>query len=216
MSELAYFMDLELETEGQTLHPRPETEILVEKTLEIIKETKNSKAIYDILDIGTGSGNIAISLTKHSHSSRMVALDICENALRIAQKNADKYGIKNRIKFIKSNVFDGLSSVFRDSFDLIVSNPPYVSREDFKALPERVKEDPYRALYGGLDGMNFYRKIVKGAPYFLKKGGGLLMEIGYGQAQAVKAILENSGCFTCEAIYDDYAHIERIVRAKLK
>ncbi|MFH1380968.1 MAG: tRNA (adenine(22)-N(1))-methyltransferase TrmK, partial [Candidatus Omnitrophota bacterium] len=118
MNSKAYFMDFELETEGKTLFPRFETEILVEKAIEIIKENKASQAEYNILDIGTGSGNIAISLTKYAHSSKMVALDICDDALRIAKKNAEKYGLEKRIKFIKSNVFSGLSSLDKNFFDL--------------------------------------------------------------------------------------------------
>ncbi len=191
---MAYFLDFELETEGLTFHPRPETELLVEKAVELISNRSLSaeaylqrgfsvaKKEYRILDIGTGCGNIAISLTRYLPSSRITASDISGTALCVARENAKRYGAEERIEFVKSNLFENIKGRYNAFFDLIISNPPYISLEEFSSLPEKVKGDPYLALYGGIDGMDFYRKIVKKAPLYLKRGGILLMEIGYNQS----------------------------------
>ncbi|UCD55832.1 MAG: peptide chain release factor N(5)-glutamine methyltransferase [Candidatus Omnitrophota bacterium] len=222
---MAYFLDFELETEGLTFHPRPETELLVEKAVELISKEDLSSEAYPrrnsslakedsrILDIGTGCGNIAISLIKYLPLSRITALDISDTALRAARENAKRYGAEERIEFIKSNLFENLKGRGNALFDLIISNPPYISLEEFSLLPEKVKRDPYLALYGGRDGMDFYRKIVKGAPGYLKRGGILLMEIGYDQSAAVKYMLDSSGIFKDVEIYKDYSGIDRIIKA---
>lgn len=209
MNNTAYFLDFELETEGLTFHPRPETELLVGKAVELV-----SKVNSRILDIGTGCGNIAISLIKYLPSSRITALDISDTALRAARENAKKYGVEERIEFVKSNLFENIKGRYKAFFDLIISNPPYISLEEFSSLPEKVKGDPYLALYGGIDGMDFYRKIVKKAPLYLKRGGILLMEIGYNQSAAVKYMLDSSGVFKDIEIYKDYSGIDRIIKAR--
>lgn len=208
----APFMDFEFETGGVTLYPRPETELLVEKAEELLPEGPGN-----ILDIGTGCGNIAISLTKYIPSSKIVALDVSVEALRIARENARAEGVAGKIEFINSDLFEGIRKKrYCNFFDLIISNPPYISLDDFSSLPPEVKNDPYIALYGGRDGLDFYRKITEGAVLFLKKRGMLLMEIGYAQARAVKEILKGSGSFREMEIYRDYAGIERIVKASLR
>ena len=166
------------------------------------------------MDIGTGCGDIAISLTKYIPSSRMVATDISGTALRIAGKNASKYGVENRIEFIKSNLFNGIERThFCDFFDLIISNPPYVSLEDIASLSAETKEDPYIALYGGRDGLDFYRRIIGASHMFLKENGILLMEMGYNQSEDIKAMLDKSGIFQAIEIYKDYSGINRIIKA---
>jgi len=212
MKNAAFFMDFELDTKEGAFFPRPETELLVEKACELL--SKNKASFLNILDIGTGSGNIAISLTKYIPSSKIVALDISQTALRIAKKNATKYKLAERISFIKSNLLNGLDKSYRDSFDLVVSNPPYISFKDFLTLPKEVKNDPYIALYGGKDGLNFYREIIEKAPSYMKKDSFLLLEIGYDQKDSVKNILEQNKNFCDINIYKDYSGIDRIVSAK--
>lgn len=204
-------MDFEFKTENVSFHPRFETEILVEKALEAQSLKKNAP---NILDIGTGCGNIAISLTKYIPSSRIVALDISDTALRVAAENAAKYGVDDRIEFIRSDLFGNIRTRYRNFFDLIISNPPYVSLEDFSSLPAEVKDDPYIALYGGRDGLGIYRRIIKEARIYLKREGVLLVEVGYGQSRSVKDMLSRSGVFSDEEIYKDYSGIERIVSAR--
>ncbi len=209
---MPHFMDFELDTENSTFCPRFETEILVEKAVALLSATGN---VSCILDIGTGCGNIAISLTKYFPFCKIVASDISDTALWIAKKNAARYGVENRIEFIKSDIFTGIPKSYVNLFDLIISNPPYVTLADFSSLPPAVKDEPYSALYGGRDGMLFYRKIIKGAVRFLKKGGILLMEIGYGQAADIKQLLETSGSFRRIEVYKDYNLIERIIKAEI-
>jgi len=207
-------MDFEFETENAVLYPRPETEILVEKAIDLFLGHVESDSKPAILDVGTGCGNIAISLTKYIPSGKIVALDISDTALRVAESNAITHGVRERIVFLKSNLFENIEKSYENYFDLIISNPPYVSLEDFSSLSGEVKSDPYIALYGGTDGMDFYRRIVRESPAFLKRGGILLMETGYNQAEAVKTFLENSGNFCDICVYKDYANIDRIIKAR--
>ncbi len=211
----AYFMDFTLDTHNSTFRPRPETELLVEKTLILLKKIKKNTPNPAILDIGTGSGNIAISLTKYDSSSKIVGLDMSESALYAASCNAREAGVDKNIKFIKSNLFDSLPDAFNTYFDIIVSNPPYISLNDLKEAHSSVKDDPYLALYGGLDGLKFYRAIIGAAPRFLKPGGTLIMEIGYDQSEQVNKLLIDSGYFSGIEVYKDYAGIDRIVKTEL-
>jgi len=214
MSTIAHFMDFELETEGLAFYPRPETEILVEKAIEHLRHSKKDSSGPRILDIGTGSGNIAISLTKYIPSSRIVALDVTDAPLRVARRNALRCGVSERIDFVKSDLFRGLGGGYRNFFDMIISNPPYITLRDFRdELPDEVKKDPYIALYGGKDGLEFYRRIAKDSGAYLREEGSLLMEIGYDQAGSVSAILKESGNFSGTEIYKDYSGINRIIKA---
>lgn len=207
------FMDLELLTEGLTFYPRPETELLVEKAAELINNSKNNDGECTILDIGTGSGNIAISLTKYISSSRIIGLDISEAAITVARKNADRAGVADKVRFIKSNLFEKMVSDFDGYFNMIVSNPPYISLKDFYELPENVKEDPYIALYGGRDGLDFYREIIDKSPRVLRKNGFIIMEIGYDQGESVKKIFEKNGEFNFIELFKDYSGLDRMVKA---
>jgi len=209
----AHFLDFEFKTENLTFYPRPETELLVERAVDLLSKKKEHDAPYRILDIGTGCGNIAISLTKYLPSSRITASDISDTALRAAGENAKKYGVEESIEFVKSNLFENIKGLYGKAFDLIISNPPYISLEELSSLPGEVKLDPYLALYGGRDGMGFYRRIIKEAPAFLKKDGMLLMEIGYNQSESVRHMLDSSNVFKDVEIYKDYADIPRIVKA---
>jgi len=209
-----HFMDFKLDTEKGAFTPRFETEILVEKAIRLIDKRKPVSRKLNILDIGTGSGNIAISLTKYIPSSRLVALDISDTALRVAKKNAARYGLESSIEFISSDLFENIRQYSNEYFDIIISNPPYISLEDFLSLPIEVKDDPYVALFGGKDGLKFYRRIVKESPEYLKKGGILLMEIGYNQSRDVTCIIEESHAYGDVEIYKDYSGVDRIIKAE--
>ena len=177
------FMKLEYYVNEDVLIPRPDTECLVE---EVIKKA-NTYNLKNILDIGTGSGAIAISLAKYIEGSQIVASDINDKALQIAKKNAKINKVEKQIYFLKSDLFKRIPN---SKFDIIVSNPPYIKREEIRKLHKDVQNEPKIALDGGWDGLDFYRKIAKDAPKYLKNKGYLCFEIGYDQREDVCNILE--------------------------
>lgn len=201
------FMGLDFKLSSDTLIPRGDTECLVETVLDYIKKS----ASKTVLDIGTGSGAIIISLAVLGGISG-TALDISEGALAMAKENAVLNGVADKISFIKSNVFENVQG----SFDIIVSNPPYIEREVIPTLDRQVKDfEPVRALDGGTDGLDFYRIITKNAHSFLNKGGLLAFEIGYNQGDAVSSLMENTG-FTQVTVGKDLAGLDRTVCGRLK
>ena len=176
------FMKMDFFVNENVLIPRPDTEILVEEVIKIAEKFSHPK----ILDLCTGSGAIAISLYKNIPGSDIYAVDISEKALEVAKINAKR--LKAKIKIIKSNLFEELK---KDKFDIIVSNPPYIKNEDIQYLSDEVKKEPEIALNGGIDGLDFYRKISKQAIDYLKLGSYLCFEIGYDQKIDVIEIIEN-------------------------
>ena len=155
------FMKMNFYVNKDVLIPRADTEILVEEVIQIAKKIKAKK----ILDIGTGSGAIAISLAKYIKDSQITAIDISRKALEIAEQNAKKNEVDKKIAFLSSNLFEQLP---KEKYDIIVSNPPYIKREIIKTLDEEVQQEPNMALDGGWDGLDFYRKIVHQSYEFLK------------------------------------------------
>ncbi len=189
------------------LAPRPETELLVGKTLHFVKNGDK------VLDLCTGSGCIAISLEKFLEEKDIIAhidaVDISHKALKVAKKNA-KLNSSN-VNFIKSDLFENL----KEKYDIIVSNPPYINKEDMRALDIEVKKyDPALALYGGEDGLEFYKKIIESCKNYLSNNGIILFEIGINQENDVAKMLENKGFKT--EIVKDYSGINRIVIGYLK
>ncbi len=175
------FMKMDFYVDENVLIPRPDTEILVEEVINIAKRMDKPK----ILDLCTGSGAIAISIAKNVPNAQVYAVDISEKALDIADKNAHR--LEAKVKFIKSDLFKNLKNM---KFDIIVSNPPYIKKEDIKFLSEDVQKEPQIALDGGFDGLDFYRKISKQAIDYLKFGSFLCFEIGYNQKDEVKEIID--------------------------
>ena len=174
--------------------------------------TPNSKLI---LDLCTGSGCIAISLAKEIPNTRVFAVDISEKALDVARENAERYDVADRITFLNGDLFEPLNGL-NIKADIIVSNPPYISKKMFQELQPEVKDyEPVTALYGGGDGLDFYRRIVSEAPAYLAQGGYLMLELGYGQVDKVKRVLENS-VFKKVDIIKDLSGIKRVVRAQIK
>lgn len=201
------FYGLKFDVNKNVLTPRMETEILVELVLKSVQEKKNCT----ILDVGTGSGAIAISLAKNC-DAKVTAIDISKSALAVAQKNAEKNNVK--IEFICSNLFENLKK--KRKFDIIVSNPPYIPTADIQNLDKNVKEcDPLLALDGGEDGLDFYRKIVVDAKNRLFSKGQIFFEVGEGQSVAVKKLLKENG-YEDVKIAKDYNKIERIVYGRVK
>ena len=199
------FMGLDFFVREGVLIPRPDTETLVEEIINIC----NNKTGLNILDIGTGSGAITVSLAKYLDKSHVVSVDISDIALEIASKNAISNKVDERIDFIKSDVFSNVSR--ENKFDIIVSNPPYIKKSDIDGLDRQVKDfEPYNALEGGEDGLDFYRKITKESREFLNENGILAYEVGHDQASDVSKIMQQNGF---KGIYtkSDLQGFERVV-----
>lgn len=181
------FMSLSFEVGPNVLIPRQETELLVEKCLELARENFKVPEI-NILDLCTGSGCIGISIAKFLERSRVMACDISLDALEIARRNAKNIGVDNRMDFKYGDLFDSLGK--SKKFDLIASNPPYIETDTIEGLQAEVRDyEPRIALDGGSDGLSIYRRIVKEAPDYLSSGGYLIMEIGYNQGYSVSTLL---------------------------
>lgn len=206
LTHVAYFMGFEFEVNKSVLIPRPDTEILVEKALDIIKE----KRFFDVLDMGTGSGCIAISLARLESFCTVDAVDISKDALETAKKNAIRHGVADRIRFIQGDLFSGLSK----RYHMIVSNPPYIKTGEYETLQREVRcYEPVTALVADKEGMAFYHRISEEAGRFLENGGYLLFETGYDQASAVAQTMERFG-FTVLEVTKDFNGIDRVVSGR--
>ena len=183
------FYGLDFEVTPDVLIPRPETELLVETALELLKNTDAPL----LCDVGTGSGCIAVSLLHSRHDAHAIALDVSASALEVAARNAARWRVTERISFHVSDCFDALAPVEDEGarFDLIASNPPYVAEEDLATLQIEVREhEPRVALTPGGDGLRVIRSLLLDAPRFLNPGGHLLLEIGFDQSEAVGGLID--------------------------
>ncbi|NWF94315.1 MAG: peptide chain release factor N(5)-glutamine methyltransferase [Syntrophaceae bacterium] len=209
------FWSIDLKVDPRVLIPRPETEVLVEQALEVLSEAISWTTAF-VLEIGTGSGAVAISLAKEVKDIFLVATDISEEALRVARENARSSGVLHQIGFVNGNLFEPFN-LFRNRkpFDLILSNPPYIATSEIGELAREVKDhEPTIALNGGEDGLAFYRAIIAQAPLYLKRGGWLLLEVGQGQAEKVSGLMEKEGDFLAAQSVRDLLGIERVVKAQ--
>lgn len=170
------FMALDFYVDENVLIPQPDTEILVEEAIKIVNQMQNAQ----VLDLCTGSGAIAVSISHYCKNAQITATDISQKALEVANKNAKSNNVN--IQFIQSDLFDKLTE---KSFDIIVSNPPYIETETINTLDKEVQAEPHLALDGGKDGLQFYKKILEKAHKYLKSNGYLMLEIGYNQGSAV-------------------------------
>lgn len=204
------FLGLDFKVNEDVLIPRPETEILVYTVIDIANGQGNPAGGLKILDLGTGSGCIAISLTKNLDNCKIIASDISEKALDVARENAALNGVSGRIKFVKSDLFNDI----KGRFDIIASNPPYIAKPEFAELQKEVLMEPRVALDGGDDGLSFYRRIAAEAPEHLKNGGYLVMEIGFGQAPLIKDMIRGVKGFEVLAVKEDQYEIDRIIVAR--
>jgi release factor glutamine methyltransferase len=198
------FFGREFRVTRDTLIPRPETELLVEAALEVIADTNAPL----VCDVGTGSGCIAVTLLCERMDARAIAVDISEAALAVASENAHRHGVEDRIVFEVSDCFDAIE---QREFDLIVSNPPYVSAAALPGLQREVRDhEPLAALSPGADGLSVIRRLLDDAPRFLKRSGHLIMEIGFDQSEKVQALIDLSVWRLIE-IRPDLQGIPRIV-----
>ncbi|MFA5411096.1 MAG: peptide chain release factor N(5)-glutamine methyltransferase [Candidatus Omnitrophota bacterium] len=200
------FMGLEFKLSPGVFIPRPETEILVEAAMDIVHNSQ--RTVQNILDLGTGSGCIAVSLAKLMKNVRVVAADISKEALEIAEQNARLNNVE--IGLFQSDLFASRELRARD-YELIISNPPYIPSAEIDDLQPEIRYEPRRALDGGKDGLDFYRRIINAAGRHLKIGGFLIMEMGFNQKSAIKNIFQNSGNFEIIKIVKDYNNIDRVI-----
>lgn len=200
------FMGLNFYVDENVLIPQPDTEILVEKAIEIAETTQKNK----ILDMCTGSGCIAISLAKNINNAQIIAADISNNALNVANKNAINNNVENKIKFINSDMFNNIE----EKFDIIVSNPPYIETEIINKLDIEVQNEPHLALDGGVDGLKFYKTIANNAFKYLNENGYLLLEIGYNQQKSVMQLLQDTGKYKNIETIKDLGGNYRVVIAR--
>ncbi|NPB07463.1 MAG: peptide chain release factor N(5)-glutamine methyltransferase [Aquificae bacterium] len=187
------------------LIPRPETEILIEKTLQLLGNRPARG-----LEIGVGSGCIAVNLLVERPRLEMVGTDISEEALKVARENAELHGVQGRLKLLRGSLFEPVKGM---SFDFIVSNPPYIPAGEWEKLPPEVKREGYTSLVGGRKGWEFYEQIAEKAPLYLKGKGFVALEIGHDQGEVVSRLFREKG-FKVD-IFKDYAGQDRVIIARL-
>lgn len=201
------FMGMDFFVNEDVLIPQPDTEILVETVLDICK--KYDKQSLRMLDLCTGSGAIAISLSKILNT-QVFASDVSTKALKVAEKNNVMNNTK--VEFIESNLFEQING---EKFDIIVSNPPYIKNEEIKSLSKQVQNEPYIALAGGEDGLDFYRKIIDEAYKYINKNGYLCLEIGYDQKEDLIKLIKQNENYEYENCIKDLSNNDRCIIAKI-
>jgi release factor glutamine methyltransferase len=205
------FFGLEFKVDERVLIPRPETEILVEVVIEQLANRENPK----IIDLGSGSGAIAISLAKNVKEAFVYAIDVSRDALDVAKENAIKNKMENQIEFLRGDLFEPLKNKnLEGQIDCVVSNPPYVSKDELESLPREIKDyEPSVALESEKDGLSFHKKIIENSVDFLKKGGVLVLEVAFGQAGKVADLIRQSENYNNIEIIKDLSGIDRVVKA---
>ncbi|MCL2617232.1 MAG: peptide chain release factor N(5)-glutamine methyltransferase [Defluviitaleaceae bacterium] len=208
------FMALDFTVNEHTLIPRADTETLVEAAIAHIRRHNCQR----ILEIGTGSGCISVSIAVNCLNTRITAVDISSNALSVAVANAANHNVGSRVCFIQGDIFN--NSLAKElsgfgSFDIIISNPPYITAEEMRTLPPNVHRfEPHTALFGGNDGLAFYKEIARRSPSLLAASGIALLEIGCTQAKATQDIFQKYG-FTHTTILQDLASKDRVLSASI-
>jgi len=206
------FWSFTLAVDKDVLIPRPDTEVIVEETLSVIRAEAFSRP--RILDIGTGSGAIALALAREIPEAQITATDISAPALAVARKNAVALGLTKSVTFLQGDLFE---PVYGD-FDIIVSNPPYIGADEFEMLETGVKDfEPKEALWAGQTGVEFYEKLIYQAHSRLTENGWLLLEIGAKQSESVRAIMAaNAGFYDRIDVRADYAGLPRVIKGRRK
>ncbi|MDN5312048.1 MAG: release factor glutamine methyltransferase [Thermoanaerobacteraceae bacterium] len=202
------FFGLDISVGPGVLIPRPETEFAVEESLRVTKNLKKPRAV----DLCCGSGAIAVAVAVNHPNAIVFASDISEIAGKYTKDNARKHHVENRVFFIKGDLWRPFEEKNLGQFDLIVSNPPYIPEDEMGNLPEDIKKEPEIALNGGMDGLDYYKRIISKAPQFLKSGGHIILEIGWNQAAVVRDLLKAND-FKEIKVIKDYAGYDRVVSA---
>jgi release factor glutamine methyltransferase len=207
------FWSLDFLVTPDVLVPRPETELLVEIGLKWAK-SQTSDSRLTILDLGTGSGAIAVSLARELNDVEIWATDLSASALEIAEANAMLHSVREKIHFLQGDLFEPLDGL-EAFFDMIVSNPPYVRSDDIRDLPPEVRDwEPGLALDGGLDGLDFYRHIIRQGHIYLKGKGFMAFEIGSDIGEEVSALFARGGCYSEASLYQDCSGKDRVTVAR--
>ena len=209
ITEKKEFMSLVFKIKEGVLIPRPDTENLVEAVIDYCQD--NELQSPQIIDVGTGSGAIAVSLAHYLSQARVVGVDLSKKALTVARQNMEKHELSERMSILKSDLLKEFIKREIKGIDIIVSNPPYISEEEMEELPPEVKREPKTALEAGKEGLDYYRRLIPEAEGVLKNGGKIFLEIGYNQAEAVKNLF---GAKWSEVkVRKDYAENDRIISA---
>lgn len=206
----AGFRGLTLEMREGVFIPRPETEVLVEKAIEVVPEGE-----AHVLDLGTGSGNIAVSIAVECPGARLTAVDVNPAALELCRSNAERHGVSERITVLEGDLYDALAGNAGAPFDVIVSNPPYVPEASRGTLDAEVEQfEPCQALFAGEDGLDVTKRIIHSARENVRTGGWLVLEVDEGAAQEVAGRLGDAACGEVTS-FSDLAGRPRVVRARL-
>ncbi len=210
------FWSLPLRVNPDVLIPRPETEVLVEAVLNFVRHDPVAEANLSIIDLGTGSGAIAIALARELPGAKIVAVDLSLPALHVARENAKRNQVEEQLYFVQSDIYTGIPGA-SEKFSLVVSNPPYVSHAEFNQLPREIRDyEPRSALDGGPDGLAAVRRLIMAVPEVLRPGGGLLLEMGAGQVETVSTLVLESQKYKSFRILKDYSGIDRVLVAVKK
>ena len=201
------FFGLEFEVTPNVLIPRPETEIIIEETIRLVEQCKIAEPM--IMDVGTGSGCIAVTLARELENANVIACDISPAALSVARRNAIRYKLETRVEFVTSDLLKAVPETA--SADFILSNPPYVSSDELPQLQREVRDwEPHLALTDFADGLSFYRRLMDEAPARLKPGGYLICELGYTQSDSVLAMADRQ-IWEEPKLIDDLQSIPRTI-----
>jgi release factor glutamine methyltransferase len=197
------FFGLEFEVTPAVLIPRPETELIVEEVIRLSRGLEDVK----VIDVGTGSGCLAVAIAREIAEATVTAIEISLEAIEVARRNARRHGVEDRVSFLESDLFSQLEADVK--VDFIVSNPPYVALSEVKDLQREVRDwEPHLALTDGGDGLSFFRRLLADAPRVLRPGGYLLCEMGYAQADSVRALV-GPGAWEDERVVADIQGIPR-------
>jgi len=209
------FWSMDFTVGPQVMVPRPETELLVEHALALCRQKRSSEGSCErILDLGTGCGAIAVAIARELEGVAVWASDVSQDALEMARRNAKKHGVEGRIEFVLSDLWQNLSNQ-ELTFDIIVSNPPYIKSESMDSLPPEVRDyEPRHALDGGEEGMRYIIDIIQGAPRHLNRGGWILLEMDPDQTRQALGMIEASNSYGQTVRLKDYSDTYRVVMAQ--